>query len=1009
MRRALLAAFKEANVAGRAKARELLAADGAGIKCAERISWLQDQLITLLHDFVLNQVFDAAKAPEASRIAVTAVGGYGRGTLAPGSDIDLLFLLPAKKAVWAEPAIEFMLYILWDLGFKVGHATRTIEECIRLSRADMTIRTAILECRYVCGSAALANELETRFDHEIVRNTGPEFIAAKLAERDERHRKAGDTRYLVEPNVKEGKGGLRDLHTLFWISNISTGSRTCRSRQARRAFEAGIQALPEGRGFSLGGALPHAFPDRQGGGAPLIRHPARDRRGARLSRPPRALGGGTLHEALLPGGQGRRRPDPHLLLGAGGPAAKDTPGITGVISRFRNRVRKIAGTLDFVDDGGRIALAGTDVFKRDPVNLMRLFHIADINGLEFHPAALKQVTRSLGLITPHLRENEEANRLFLSILTSRRNPELILRRMNEAGVLGRFIPEFGKIVSMMQFNMYHHYTVDEHLLRSVDVLSRIERGLEEEAHPLTAMLMPGIEDREALYVAVLLHDIAKGRPEDHSVAGAKVARKLCPRFRLTPKQTEMVVWLVEEHLTMSMVAQTRDLTTARPSSIRRTGPIPRTAEDAAHPHRLRHPRRRARRLERLEGPAPAHALLRDRASALGRFFGTVAQGAGEARRPHAGGGARRLAQEGAPGLCAAALPALSPTVALEEQVRHAGFIREADRAGRTLATMVRTHDFHAITEITVLSPDHPRLLTVIAGACAAAGANIVGAQIHTTSDGRALDTILVNREFSVAEDETRRAASIGKLIEDVLSGRKRLPEVIASRTRVKKRSRAFTVTPEVTISNTLSNKFTVIEVEGLDRTGLLSEVTAVLSDLSLDIASAHITTFGEKVIDTFYVTDLVGSKITSENRQMNIAARLKAVLAGEVDEARERMPSGIIAPTPVSVYPTVPNDKSRNMSLVKKFATVGGATLGSRLFGFIRETFMAAALGTGPVADAFNTAFRLPNTFRRLFAEGAFNSAFVPLFAKEIEAHGMDGARRFSEEVLASSSPFFFC
>lgn len=901
MRRALLAAFKEANIAGRAKARELLAADGAGIKCAERISWLQDQLITLLHDFVLNQVFDAAKAPETSRIAVTAVGGYGRGTLAPGSDIDLLFLLPAKKAVWAEPAIEFMLYILWDLGFKVGHATRTIEDCIRLSRADMTIRTAILECRYVCGSVALASELETRFDHEIVRNTGPEFIAAKLAERDERHRKAGDTRYLVEPNVKEGKGGLRDLHTLFWISKYFY-----RVKDSADLVKLGVLSRQEYKLFQKAEDFLWAVRCHMH----FLTGKAEERLSFDIQREiAEALG---YHDH--PGLSAVERFMKHYFLVAKDVGdltrifcsaledqqAKDAPGISGVISRFRNRVRKIPGTLDFVDDGGRIALASPDVFKRDPVNLLRMFHIADINGLEFHPAALKQVTRSLSLITLHLRENEEANRLFLSILTSRRNPELILRRMNEAAVLGRFIPEFGKIVSMMQFNMYHHYTVDEHLLRAVDVLSRIERGLEEEAHPLTAMLMPAIEDREALYVAVLLHDIAKGRPEDHSVAGAKVARKLCPRFRLSPKQTETVVWLVEEHLTMSMVAQTRDLNDRK------------TIVDFAE---------RVQSLERLKmlliltvcdiravGPGVWNGWKGQLLRTL--YYETellLSGGFSELSRKERAKHAADMLEE-----ALADWPKeerqtyvrlhYQPyllTVALDEQVRHAAFIREADAAGRTLATMVRTHDFHAITEITVLSPDHPRLLTVIAGACAAAGANIVGAQIHTTSDGRALDTILVNREFSVAEDETRRAASIGKLIEDVLSGRKKLPDVIASRTRSKKRSRAFTVTPEVTISNALSNKFTVIEVEGLDRTGLLSEVTAVLSDLSLDIASAHITTFGEKVIDTFYVTDLVGSKITSENRQMNIAARLKAVLAGEVDEARERMPSGIIAPTPV--------------------------------------------------------------------------------------------------------------
>ena len=900
MRQALLAAFKQANVAGRAKARELFYADGAGILCAERISWLQDQLITVLHDFVLNEIFDAANAPPASRIAVAAVGGYGRGTLAPGSDIDLLFLLPVKKAVWAEPAIEFMLYILWDLGFKVGHATRTIDECIRLSRADMTIRTAILETRYICGSETLSAELETRFDHEIVRNTGPDFIAAKLAERDERHRKAGDTRYLVEPNVKEGKGGLRDLHTLFWIAKYFY-----RLKDTADLVKVGVLSRQEYQLFQKAEDFLWAVRCHMH----FLTGKAEERLSFDIQREiAEALG---YHDH--PGLSAVERFMKHFFLVAKDVGdltrifcaaledqqAKDAPGISGIIGRFTHRSRKIPGTLDFVDDGGRIALASPDVFKRDPVNLLRFFHIADINGLEFHPAALRQVTRSLSLIKPALRENEEANRLFLSILTSRRKPELILRRMNEAGVLGRFIPDFGKIVSMMQFNMYHHYTVDEHLLRTVDVLSRIEGGIEEEAHPLVAKLMPGIEEREALYVAVLLHDIAKGRPENHSTAGAKVARKLCPRFGLSPKQTELVAWLIEEHLLMSMVAQTRDLNDRK------------TIVDFAE---------RVQSLDRLKmllvltvcdiravGPGVWNGwkgqLLRtlyyETELLLSGGFSELSR---KERAAHAaimlGEALTDWSEKERDDYVRLHYQPYLLTVALEDQVRHARFIREADAADKALATMVRTHQFHAITEITVLSPDHPRLLTVIAGACAAAGANIVDAQIFTTSDGRALDTILVNREFAVDGDEMRRAGSIGKLIEDVLAGRKRLPEVIASRTKVKKRTKAFTVTPEVTISNTLSNKFTVIEVEGLDRPGLLSEITAVLSDLSLDIASAHITTFGEKVIDTFYVTDLVGQKVTSENRQMNIAARLKAVMAGEGDEARDRMPSGIIAPPP---------------------------------------------------------------------------------------------------------------
>ncbi|MFC3071646.1 [protein-PII] uridylyltransferase [Shinella pollutisoli] len=902
MRRELLAAFKQANAAGRERAKALLFADGSGLQCAARISWLQDQLISVLHDFALNHVFSAGHAAPAQHITVTAVGGYGRGTLAPGSDIDLLFLLPAKPAPWSTPAIEFMLYLLWDMGFKVGHATRTVEECIVLSKGDMTIRTAILEARYVCGSGTLFDELNARFDREIVRNTGPEFIAAKLAERDERHRKAGDTRYLVEPNVKEGKGGLRDLHTLFWIAKYFY-----RVRDPAELVKLGVLSRNEYKLFQKAEDFLWAVRCHMH----FLTGKAEERLSFDIQR--------EIAEALgyqpHPGLSAVERFMKHYFLVAKDVGdltrifcatledqhAKEAPGLGAVIiSRFTRRSRKIAGTLDFLEDRGRITVADPEVFRRDPVNLIRLFHIADINKLEFHPDALKLVTRSLKLVNHALREDEEANRLFLSILTSPRDPALILRRMNEAGVLGRFIPDFGKIVAMMQFNMYHHYTVDEHLIRSVGVLSGIDQGREKEAHPLTFQLMPGLEDKVPLYVAVLLHDIAKGRPEDHSVAGAKVARKLCPRFGLTPKQTELVVWLIEEHLTMSMVAQTRDLNDRK------------TILDFAE---------KVQSMERLKmlliltvcdiravGPGVWNGWKGQLLRTL--YYETelvISGGFSELSRSERAKAARETLAEALADWSQKDRKTYTRlhydpyllTVPLEDQVRHAGFIREADKAKQALATMVRTHSFHAITEITVLSPDHPRLLTVIAGACAAAGANIVDAQIFTTSDGRALDTILVNREFPDDADEMRRAATIGKMIEDVLSGRKRLPEVIATRARNRRRSRAFTVPPAVTISNGLSNKFTVIEIECLDRPGLLSEVTAVLSDLSLDIASAHITTFGEKVIDTFYVTDLVGQKITNENRQGNIVARLKAVMADEADDARDRMPSGMIAPAAI--------------------------------------------------------------------------------------------------------------
>jgi [protein-PII] uridylyltransferase len=408
--------------------------------------------------------------------------------------------------------------------------------------------------------------------------------------------------------------------------------------------------------------------------------------------------------------------------------------------------------------------------------------------------------------------------------------------------------------------------------------------------------MPGIEEREALYVAVLLHDIAKGRQEDHSIAGARIARKLCPRLGLNAKQTEIVVWLIEQHLLMSMTAQTRDLHDRKTITnfvevvqsmdrlklllilticdTRAVGPGVWNGWKGQLLRTLYY------ETELLLSGGFSEAPRRERASvAEEELYKALADWEETDRKTYS-------SLHYQPYLLA---------VSLEDQVRHAAFIRDTDRDGRVLSTMVRTDDFRAITEITVLAPDHPRLLSIIAGACAAAGANIADAQVFTTTDGRALDTILINREFPVDEDELRRAGTIGRMIEDVLSGKRRLPEVIATRAKAKKKNKTFNIPPSVTISNGLSNKFTVIEIECLDRTGLLADITAVLADLSLDIQSARITTFGEKVIDTFYVTDLVGQKVTNEKRQGGIAARLKSVMADQEDDLHLAAPATTVS------------------------------------------------------------------------------------------------------------------
>ncbi|WP_336055584.1 [protein-PII] uridylyltransferase [Nitratireductor sp. CH_MIT9313-5] len=880
----VLKLLKQTLATGRERAEAMLSEDGGGTACATRLSHLMDQIVCALFDFAATHVYPAENRSTAEWMAVIAVGGYGRGTLAPGSDVDLLFLLPYKQTPWGEQVAEYMLYMFWDMGLKVGHATRNVDECIRLSRTDITIRTAVLESRFICGDAGLNDQLLTRFDEEVVKDTGAEFIQGKLAERDTRHQKAGESRYLVEPNIKDGKGGLRDLHTLFWI-----GKYYYRVREAEELVNKGVFTRREYLQFRKAEDFFWAVRCH----LHFLTGKAEERLIFDVQRDIAERLGYTSH----PGLSAVERFMKHYFLNAKAVGdltrifcaaleeeqAKHVPGFNRIFPTFTRRKRKLPGTSDFIIDNHRINVAHEGVFEQDPVNLVRLFWFADRHGLEYHPEALKLLTRSLKLIDRNLRRDEEANALFMDILTSTRDPELNLRRMNEAGVLGKLIPEFNKIVAMMQFNMYHHYTVDEHLLRCIGVLAEIDHGDGQKNHPLASEIFPSLRQwRRVLYTALLLHDIAKGRPEDHSVAGARIAKRLCPHMGLDKTETELVTWLVQEHLTMSMIAQTRDLNDRK------------TIQDFADI---------VQSVDRLKlllvltvcdirgvGPGVWNGWKGQLLRTL--YYETellLTGGFSEASRATRADQAREelvqaLSEAGWQERQAQDYVKLHYqhyllAVDLENRVRHAEFIRKVDEEAKPLATMVKPHTFEAVTEITVLAPDHPHLLSVITGACSAAQANIVDAQIFTTTDGRALDTILINREFEYDDDERRRAQRVGQLIEDVLAGRTYLPEVIEKRGKTKRAAKAFRIEPRAEVKNTLSNRFSVIEVECLDRPGLLSEVTGAISSLSLDIASAHITTFGEKVIDTFYVTDLTGQKIVNPDRLDAIRTTLVDTLA----------------------------------------------------------------------------------------------------------------------------------
>ncbi len=888
LRLAVVASLKQTLAEGRETARRWLNEDGAGTACAERLSALMDGIISALFIHATTELYPRVSPSSGERLGVAAVGGYGRGSMAPGSDVDLLFLLPYKQTAWGESVVEAMLYTLWDMGLKVGHATRSIDECIRLSHADMTIRTAVLEARYVTGDEALVDELIRRFDAEVIEGTAGEFAAAKLAERDERLGRAGASRYLVEPNVKEGKGGLRDLNTLFWIAKY-----VYRVRDVNELVGVGLFSAAELRLFKkcedfLWAVRCHLH---------FVTGRAEERLSFDLQREIAVALGYTEH----PGLRDVERFMKHYFL-----VAKDVGDLTAILchaleerqqkpkpklDRFLTRFRRSARrstpkeSEGFVIEADRLNVRDDQVFARDPVELIRFFRIADAHGLAFHPDAIRLVTRSLKLIDGALRDNPEANALFLEILTSRRSPEKVLRRMNETGVLGRFIPDFGRVVAMMQFNMYHHYTVDEHLLRAVGVLAEIEAGAAADSHPLANKLAPTIRDRVVLHVALFLHDIAKGRPEDHSIAGARIARRLCPRLGLSPAQTDTVAWLIEQHLTMSIVAQSRDL------SDRRT--IEDFAKIVQSPERLKMLMILTICDIKAVGPGVWNGWKGQLLRTLYWETELVLTGG------HSTGDRRSLVEHAKADLRARlqdwsdadfeayALRHYAPywlKIEPERAARHARLLIGADAGGEKLATEVSTDAFRGVTELTVIAPDHPKLLSVIAGACAAAGANIMDAHINTTTDGFALDAIFIGRAFPDDEDELRRARRIATSVEQSLRGEIRLFEIVANRNKAtaRGRTRPFEIPPEVNVTNAWSDRHTVVEVVGLDRPGLLYDLTDAISRLNLNIASAHVATFGERAVDVFYVTDLTGAKIAGLGRQNTIRAKLKAAL--EIDE-----------------------------------------------------------------------------------------------------------------------------
>ena len=876
----ILELLKGALAQGREEIRRRFEAGASGRTTAALLAWQADQVLRLIYDHVGQDLYPLANPSMAERLAVVAAGGYGRGELAPYSDVDLLFLLPYKTTPRSEQVIEAVLYFLWDLGFKVGHATRSIDDCLRQARQDVTIATSLLESRFLWGDQALFLEFRTRYAAEVQAGKGAWFAEAKLAERSRRHQRYGQgSRYALEPNVKESKGGLRDLHTLFWIGKFlyqvadvdKLVDKGVFTRAEARTFEKASEFLWTLRcwlHYQTGRNEERLTFDLQHAIAPLMGYTAH--------------GGTKAVERFM------KR---YFLV------AKDVGDLTRIFcaqieaehnrrSRFRlptlGRRRRVGG---FKLEGDRLTVKGPEHFDEKPIDLLRLFQVAQANDLDIHPDALRWITQSLKRIDKSLRETAKANQVFLDILTGDKDPETALRRMNEAGVLGRFLPDFGRAVSLMQFNMYHHYTVDEHTLFAVGILHAIEQGKLREEAPIASSVVHKVLNRRVLYMAVLLHDIAKGRPGDHSVVGAKVAHRLCPRLGFSPEETETVAWLVLHHLAMSDTAFKRDIDD------------PKTIQDFAA---LVQSRERLNLLLvltvadiRAVGPGVWNAwkasLLRElywrTEEVLTGGFSTE----GREKRVEAKRGALRQALEESAerfepdwieGFLDRGYDAYWLSLDVETLLRHARLIRVAEAEQRLLTVDTRVDPYRDATEVTIYTADHAGLFNRIAGALAVAGANVEVARIFTHKDGMALDIFWVRDAANGgAFDKPSKLAKLYAAIEQTLSGSIRpLTELRRQAPNLPSRFEVFTVAPRVLIDNSASRNHTVIEVNGRDRPGLLYRLTLALARLGIMIDSAQITTYGERAVDSFYVQDALSSKIESPQRLRAIRKKLLEAL-----------------------------------------------------------------------------------------------------------------------------------
>lgn len=803
------------------------------------------------------------------KVTLLAVGGYGRRELFPYSDVDVLLLVPAEADATAGEAIVRTLQQLWDMQIPVSHAVRTVDQAIAAARADHTIAASMMDARFIAGDRAHHLVLKKRLQREVLGSDPHGFVAAKLAERDQRHTKWGDSRFMLEPNIKEGKGGLRDLHTLTWLARycyripqanklvrdtLLTQAEWRRYRQAY-VFFATVRAhlhLLRGRADErLTFDAQTRIAERLKFRGPMLQQKA-ERFMLRYFQFTREVGSLTRIFCALLEEENMRLPQV--------PFTTDPPTLPEAFAR----------------EAGRLAFATQVDLTAQPTLAVTLFYVAQQTGLDIHPRAHLALARALPTIARKLPFEGTANREFLAILLALKPSDNCLGQMSEMGVLGALIPEFARITGMMQYDGYHTYTVDEHTLVAVTNLVMIESGTWAEAMPLATAAARESIDRAALYVAMLCHDLAKGTGGAHAQKGGALVERIAQRLGLAPASAQLAAWLVAHHLMLSETAFKRDLDD------------PKTIDDfvalVQTPTQLRLLLILTVADIRAVGPAIWNgwkgALMRD---LYQRAMLAMGVGAQDATSPHT------VRME-----LAKAVPEAwrtSAEVLLQQRLpanwwqrprgEHMASIEAYARwhTAPPAPVVVVTHDaFRDISEVTCCLSYQPHLFRTLSGVMAWIGASIVSARIMVLADGVALATLgIQNLQGHSFAEEHKRLASLGGLIEQGLAGALAFADELPRR-RVVSVRREVAIEPSVFFDNHGSTEATVIEITARDRLGLLYDMLGAFEACQLQVTTAHIATYGQKAVDVFYVKDAYGMKLHHPRKREMVQQALFAAL-----------------------------------------------------------------------------------------------------------------------------------